>query len=39
MYKSHKYRIREYSPIWWAMTVIGIAVFITFMSIPSSVEF
>lgn len=33
-----KYRIREYSPIWWLITVTGVTAFILFMSIPSTIE-
>ena len=33
-----KYRIREYSPAWWLGLILGIAAFITFMSLPSTIE-
>lgn len=37
--KMKKYRIREYSPAWWLGLTLGMAAFITFMSLPSTIEF
>ncbi len=33
-----KYRIREGSPAWWLGMLLGIAAFIMFMSLPSTIE-
>lgn len=33
-----KYHIREYSPMWWVLTVMGIAAFVVFMNLPSTLE-
>ena len=33
-----KYRIREGSPVWWLRLILGIAAFIIFMSLPSTIE-
>lgn len=33
-----RYKIREYSPIWWLITITGIITFILFMNLPSTIE-
>lgn len=33
-----KHRIREYSPIWWLIAIIGIMMFILVMNLPSTIE-
>lgn len=33
-----RYKIREYSPIWWLITIAGIITFILFMNLPSTIE-
>ena len=34
-----RYRIRQNSPIYWALVAVGVAAFLAFMSIPSTIEF
>lgn len=33
-----KYRIRKNSPAYWLQIIIGLTLFILFMSIPSTIE-
>lgn len=33
-----KYRIREYSPIWWIRATAAIMAWVMFMSIPGTIE-